>query len=211
MSFISRLLPREEKFHRFIEALCLQATLSARHLKTMVESKDEAVQKKAAQDIVACKAEAKRISSAVTRELCLSFITPFDREDIQDFSAELYKIPKTIDKVRVYLELHEVDGVEDLVAQEDLILQEAEAMESMVQALIKGGRTDVIMKQAALLDELENKGDDILAGLLVKLMTGTADTRQLILKRELYDLLERVVDRYRNAASIALQIALKNS
>src|SRR5262245_21915588 len=136
MSIIARLLPREEKFYRFIEALCAEAKTSARHLKTLVESPDAAARTEAGKGIAKCKAEAKRLSSGVTRELCLTFVTPFDREDIQDFSAELYKISKTIDKVREYLENFDVPGISDLSAQGDIILQEADAMESMVGALI---------------------------------------------------------------------------
>lgn len=211
MFSLAKMFPREEKFYNLITELSTLAGLSARHLKTYISSQNTAEREDAAQAMKNVRDQAKRVSAETTRELCISFITPFDREDIQDFTTNLYKIPKTIDKVRQYLELHVVTSLDDLTPQVDVILQEAEAMESMVKTLIAGGKVKEVMKQAALLDKLENDGDEVLSALLVDLLKNAADAKQLILRKEIYDLLERVIDKYRNAAEVALQIALKHS
>lgn len=208
---ISRLLPNEGKFFRLLERLCAQTSQASLHLKTLVEGKDEQARAAAATEITHAKKEAKTISAEITRELCLSFITPFDRDDIQEFSAHLYKVSKTIEKVSAYVQIHHIADLSELSGQVDLIMQESQAMERVVQALIKGGKPEHIMAKAALLDTLESKGDDILSALLVKLISGTPDVRQLILKKDIYDMLERVIDRYRDAAGIAIQIALKHT
>lgn len=211
MFSIAKLLPREEKFYLLLKQLTAEGTQTARNLKIMVESTDAVTRERASALIVAGKAEAKRISASITRELCMTFITPFDREDIQDLAGELYKIPKTIDKVREFLTVHELTDIGDLNAQIGLIQQEAEAMESLIGALIAGGKTKQIMQQAAILDTLENKGDEILSELMVRLLKDTEDVRQLILRKDLYTLLEKVIDRYRNAAETVLETALKHS
>ena len=208
---IARLLPNEKKFFRLLEQLSTQARQSAQHLKTFVESKDARQRAGAAAAIAQGKANAKTTAAEITRELCLTFITPFDREDIQNFSSDLYKISKTIEKIREYMEMHKISDLSGLTGQVDLIVQESEAMESMVQALIKGGRPEQIMEKAALLDDLENKGDAVLSALLVNLISNTQDVRKLILEKDIYDMLERVIDRYRDAANVALQIALKHT
>lgn len=208
---IAKLLPSEAKFHRLIDQLSQQTYASARHLKTMVETTDNSKRAEAAAAITSCKAQSKSIQNEITRELCLTFVTPFDREDIQNFSATLYKIPKTIEKVRDLLEFHKLTDIKDLIPQVDLILEETEALKVMVEALIKGHKTDEILQKAALLDALETRGDDILSQLLADLLRNTHEPRTLFLKKEAYDILERVVDRYRDAAGIALQIVLKNS
>lgn len=208
---IARLLPSEGKFYRYLEQLSAEAHTSAMHLKTFVTTKDRAVRAEAGKAISNCRVQAKKTSSEVTQELCLTFITPFDREDIQQFSSYLYKITKTIEKVREYIELHDLFDVVDMPRQIDLIIQEADGMDSMVQALIKGGKPQQIVEKAALLDGLENKGDAVLSELLVNLMKDTKDVRLMILRKDIYALLERVIDGYRDAAGIALQIALKHS
>jgi uncharacterized protein Yka (UPF0111/DUF47 family) len=211
MLSISRLLPSEGKFFRLLERLCAQTTRGAQELRTLTESTDGTARGKAAQEISAAKQEAKLISAEITRELCLTFITPFDRDDIQNFAFNLYKISKTIEKVSAFMRLHQVSDLSDLAAQAGIIAQEAEAMERVVKALITGAGPEQIMAKAASLDALENKGDEILSDLLVKLISSTPDARQLILKKDLYDMLEKVIDRYRDAAGVAIQIALKHT
>ena len=209
---LSFFLPREDRFYRLLEELSGQARDSAFHLKTFVETRDEQARKAASDAIEASKAGAKKTLSRITEELCFTFVTPFDREDIQDFSVDLYKITKTIDKVRERLTLHNLSSEKgDFSRQIDLIVQEATAMEAMVKALISKSSDHKIAEQAKLLHDLEQKGDEVLGDLLTTLFRDTSDARSLILRKDIYDMLEKVVDRYRDAAGVALQIVLKHS
>ncbi len=208
---IAKLLPSETKFYTYIEQLSSEASTAAHHLKTFTDSEDPVARKEAGNAITACKAEAKRISAEVIKQLCVSFVTPFDREDIQNFCGYLYRITKTIEKVREHMDMYQMKDAKELTRQVDVILQEAEGMQTMVAGLIKGGRPQHIIEKAALLDALENKGDEVLSDLLVILIREAPDAKQLILRKDIYDLLERVIDGYRDAAGVALQIALKYS
>ncbi|HEY8189130.1 MAG TPA: DUF47 family protein [Micavibrio sp.] len=206
------LQPKENKFCIFLERLSGQAHACALHLKVFIESPDAAAQTHASQAIAGCKAAAKSISADITAELCRTFITPFDREDIQDFAADLYKIPKAMDKIKNRLAMHGIASIKgDFSRQIDLIVQEAEAMEDMVHELTRGHNAKRIIEKAAVLQELENRGDDILGDLLVSLFRNEHDARDLILRKDIYDMLEKVIDYYRDAAGIALQIVLKHS
>lgn len=208
MEFLKTLLPREDKFFALMRALSDQAHDSAALLKTYIEGKDKAAGKKLAES----KVEAKRLMEQLTREVALSFITPFDREDIQEFGNHLYKIVKTADKIRERLALHSLDNAKgDFTRQMDLIVAEAEVMQEIVEALTHKGAAKVIVEKVAMLHDLENDGDVALGQLLVHLFENTADTRALILRKDIYDMLEKVLDRYRDAAAIALQIVLKHS
>lgn len=208
---IAKLLPSEGKFFSLLEQLSNEASTAAQHLKIFVEEADPAKRAEAGQGITACKAQAKRLSSEVTKELCLTFVTPFDREDIQNFSGHLYRITKTIEKTREHMDMYQMKDARELSRQIDVILQEADGMQIMVAGLIKGGKPQHIIEKAALLDALENKGDEVLSDLLVTLVREAPDAKQLILRKDIYDLLERVIDSYRDAAGVALQIALKHT
>lgn len=191
----------------------MQARECAVHLKTYVESVDAAAQAKAADAITASRRQSKDLTGQITAELCRTYITPFDREDIQDIAADLYKIPKTIEKIKDRLSMHGINSVKgDFSRQIDVIVEESEAMQEMVRELTKTGHDDErIIAKARQLQELENKGDIILGELLVALFKNNTDARDLILRKDIYDMLEKVVDRYRDAAGVALQIVLKHS
>ena len=211
MGFLSNLLPREDKFYVLMRALSEQANTSTLLLKEFIDAKG-AARDEAGRKIAASKAEAKRLIEKVTRDVSLSFVTPFDREDIQEFSVHLYKIPKTIEKIRERLELHDIksDGA-DFGRQVDLIVQEAAAMQDIVEALTKKGSEKAIIAKVDVLHDLETRGDEVLGELLKNLFVNTKDARDLILLKDIYDMLEKVLDRYRDASAVALQIVLKHS
>ena len=211
MGFLSNLLPREDKFYVLMRALSEQANTSTLLLKEFIDAKG-AARDEAGRKIAASKAEAKRLIEKVTRDVSLSFVTPFDREDIQEFSVHLYKIPKTIEKISERLELHDIksDGA-DFGRQVDLIVQEAAAMQDIVEALTKKGSEKAIIAKVDVLHDLETRGDEVLGELLKNLFVNTKDARDLILLKDIYDMLEKVLDRYRDASAVALQIVLKHS
>lgn len=213
MGVFANLLPREDKFFNLMRALAEQAETGAVLLKKFTEATDGPARATIGAQIAACKAEAKRLSAQITKEVSLSFITPFDREDIQEFSAHLYKIPKTIDKIRERLDLHGLKSdAGEFTRQIDLIVAEAAAMNDIVEALtMRKGSTKTILERVAVLDGLEGNGDTVLGELLVKLFRDGGDARDLMLKKDIYDMLEKVLDRYRDAAGVALQIVLKHS
>lgn len=206
------LIPREDKFYRLLEQLTAEAAISARNLKELIMASGHLQRQNAAHSIALSKSRAKRLSDDITTELCRSFVTPYDREDIEAFSTHLYKIPKTIEKIKERLDLYGVE--KDLTSferQTDLIVAEAAALEDLVNTLTpRWKRQDMIAKVARLKD-LETEGDKALSELLADLFREERDPRDLILRKDLYDMLEKVIDRFRDVGSIVLQIVLKHS
>lgn len=133
----------------------------------------------------------------VTDELGRSFVTPFDRENIQNFCQYLYRIPKMIERVVQRMELHGLNaGRTDFLHQIDIILEEAALMEGMVAHLIHKRNAKQMMHNVALLHNLEQKGDDTLQDLLSSLFAESRDVKDLMLRKDIYDMLEKVIDRY---------------
>jgi hypothetical protein len=211
MGFLSRLLPQEDKFHKLIRAMSEKAEAGAILLRDFAGSTDEASRSKFSRAIIDNKAASKELSQQMTKELAISFVTPFDREDIQDLATNLYKIPKIVDKIRERLELHGMKNDEGYNRQLALIVQEASEMQDVVEALTRKGATKVIVDKVAVMHDLESKGDDLLGQLQSTLFRSEVDARELILRKDIYEMLEKVMDRYRDAAATALQIVLKHS
>lgn len=206
------IFPRDKKFHTLLNQLAAVAYDAATNLHALVHSTTPHDEVNSASGIVTAKSKAKAISMEITRELCQSFITPFDREDIQAIADHLYKIPKITEKIMERVRLHKLGGNHaDFLPQIGLIKQEAEAMRDIVTELGKKGDSKRILDKVALLHQLEQKGDDIRQSLLAALYTSDKDVRELLVRRDIYDMLEKVVDRYRDVAGVAMQIVLKNS
>lgn len=208
---LANLFPREDKFYALLERQAAHSLAAAQELKNFIESADEPQRMAASAAIDAVRANAKALSAETTSELCRSFITPFDREDIQDFSDIMYKVPKIIQKVKERILMHGIAREGDFIRQVDLIVQEAQITQTLVTALISGKGSKGVIAGVDHLRELEQQGDNVRNELMVALFKSERDIRDILLRRDIYDMLEKVVDRFRDAAGVALQIVLKHS
>ncbi len=206
------IFPKEEKFYQLLARHSLHASVCAQQLKAFMDATNEADRMKASAAIDAERAAAKALAAETTMELCRSFITPFDREDIQDLSDLLYKIPKIIEKVKERIVMHGISSSEgDFIRQVDLIVEEASVMDAVVTALISGKGSAGVIRNVERLRNLEQKGDTVRNELMVELFKSDRDIRDVLLRRDIYDMLEKIVDRFRDAAGVVLQIVLKHS
>lgn len=206
-------LPREEKFLKMLMDLEHDASRSARLLKTMVDERHDAIAiQKASEGLRKSKREAKKTLELITQEICRTLITPFDREDIQQFAVALYQIPKLIEKITVRLlthDMHPFNG--DFNKFVEIIERQAEAMSALLHEFSGKLNTRNVNAKAAILHELEDQGDVVLGQLIASSFHDIADVRELILRKDIYEMLEDVTDQYRDAANVALQIILKHS
>ena len=204
-------LPRKTRFNELMHNLSDAVCECPGHLKMYIDTTDANTRARAGKAIMAARLRSKDIAAQITQELCLSYITPFDRDDIQEFAGTLYKIPKLIEKVRERLDIHGIsqsDG--DFARQIDVIMAEAHAMRDITDHLVKKPDSRKVQDNVTVLYDLEYKGDAILGELLGKLFREEQEARELILRKDIYDMLEKIIDRYRDAAGVALQIVLKH-
>lgn len=207
-----KLLPQTDQFNRLLGELSAQTLTSAKNLKFFIQAKEERGRAEAAEAIAAARARSKALSADITRELCRSFITPFDREDIHDLTEHLYNIPKKIEKIKQRILLHNLYSDQSGFApQIDIILEEAQVMDHVMRMLLRGDYSSKTLDQVGILRDLEHKGDDVRNQLLTALFSQEQDIRVLLLKRDIHDMLEKVVDRFRDAANVAFQIILKHN
>ena len=204
-----RLLPRQDHFLDMIEQLAHAVCTCPQFLKVYLQSKDATARKRAGESINEARLASKDMASRITEELCRSYVTPFDRDDIQNFTNALYRIPKIMEKVKERMDLHGLEGA-DFGGQIDVIMQEALAMEDLVRDLVRKPDSRRIQDKIKILYDLENRGDAILGELLAQLFQKHTEARDLILRKDIYDMLEKVIDGYRDAAGVALQIVLKH-
>lgn len=204
--------PKEKKFFVLMAVMGEEVLDSAQAFSDFARAKSENDRSSAKARIEDVRERSKATSSKITEELCRSFITPFDREDIQDLANLFYKIPKIINKTTERITMHGMEvGCDDFSYQADLILREAQATRVLLQALISGKGNAPVLEQASILKDLENEGDQIRNRLIVSLFQSDRDIKDIILRRDIYDMLEKVVDRFRDIAGVALQIVLKHS
>lgn len=206
------ILPKEDKFYKMLTDLGQHAYDASHSLKTLVDSNDQASIEQASNEISNAKAEAKKVNQSLTEEVCRTLVTPYDREDMQEFASVMYDIPKLIEKVKDRMLTHELTNHDDdFKIFTGILCRQAEAMEQVLDELSGKLTTKTIHAKAAVMHELEDQGDNALGETIEKSFKNIEDTRELILRKDLYEMLEDVTDFYRDAANVALRIVLKHS
>lgn len=154
----------------------------------------------------------KRITEEISERLTTTFVTPLEREDIEALSNALYKIPKTLEKFgeRLLLCPERVRKV-DFSRQAGLLLKAADVVLVMVRALRSSPDLEKVKEQNDRLQYLEGEADKLMVELLRDLYAGEKDAVSVIALKDLYDLLEKVIDRCRDAGNVIFHIVLKNS
>ena len=210
MFSIRKLLGQDEKFFDLLEASAQQADSSVHELVALLAQVEHGASPQSLEAFVHSRREDKRITQELTEQLCKTFITPLEREDIQALATALYKIPKTVEKIgeRILICPQDLHG-RSFAKQVEFLDQAAEAVLAMVKELRKGTDIATVRDMNDNLQTIEGDADKLELDLLRDLYHGDYDTKHMIFLRDLYDLLEKVIDRCRDAGNIVLQVVLK--
>jgi uncharacterized protein len=212
MFSIGKFLGHDEKFYDLLEASAQQADSSVHHLIDLLANLEK---RESASDLGAfaeSRREDKRITQQLSEELSKTFITPLEREDIQALASSLYKIPKTVEKIgeRILICPEDLHG-HNFRRQVELLDQAAEVVVAMVKELRKGTEIYKAREMNARLQAIEGDADKLELELLRDLYHGDYSAKHVIFLRDLYELLEKVIDRCRDAGNVILQVVLKYS
>ena len=150
-------------------------------------------------------------SDKISQALVDSFITPIEREDIEALGSALYKIPKQIEKFadRYSLAVQHLGGI-DFAPRAAMLEQAAGVVRQMVHELSKLD-IDRMTGLNETLRSLENEADRLMLELYRDIYSGRLDSQQMFLLKEFFEILEKAIDRCREAGVVAYQIVLKNS
>ena len=212
MFSIQKLLGHDEKFFDLLEASAQQADASVHHLVALLGKLEHHDSPQSLEEFVHRRRKDKQITQELTEQLCKTFITPLEREDIQALATALYKIPKTVEKIGERILICPGDlQARNFRKHLELLDQAAEAVLAMVKELRKGIDAASAREKNARLQTIEGDADKLELELLRELFNGDYDAKQIIFLRDIYELLEKVIDRCRDAGNIILQVVLKYS
>ena len=150
-------------------------------------------------------------SERINQALVDVFITPIEREDIEALGTALYKIPKQIERFadRFALARHRLEGI-DFAPRAAMLEQAAEVVQKMVHDL-RNMNLDRMSKLSEQLRVIENEADRLILELHRDIYSGRLDAADMFLLKEFFEILEKAIDRCREAGVVAYQIVLKNS
>ncbi len=197
-----------QQFYALLDDAADAAAEAARALHGMMRAADR---QPALDGFKLARLRERATADKINQALVDSFITPFEREDIQELGAALYKIPKQIEKFadRYSLATQHLAHI-DFAPRAAMLEQAAAVVKQMVNQLPKM-QLDSIAALNEKLRSIENEADRLMLELYRDIYSGKLDNMQMFLLKEFFEILEKAIDRCREAGVVVYQIVLKNS
>lgn len=154
----------------------------------------------------------KELSEQISQALVQTFVIALEREDIEALSAALYKVTKSISKFaeRYALVADRLDDV-DFASRAIMLEKATEVIAEMVGQLRKGMNLEVMKALNDRLQAIESEADRLMIELYRELYDGKYEPIRILLLKDLFELLEKAIDRCRDAGNVAYRIVLKGS
>lgn len=209
MISLQKLFGKTDIFYDLLEKSAEEARHSVQALKTLIAQPPAS---QSLDELKLVRRKDKKITEEINEALCKTFVTELDREDIEALSNALYKIPKTVEKIaeRFIICSGKIAGT-DFSRQLGMMATAADTVVEMVGELRKKMHLERMKDLNAKLQQVEGDADKLVLELLKDLYSGNHDPLRVIMLRDLYDLMEKVVDKCRDAGNVLSLIVLKYS
>src|SRR5687768_9575236 len=209
-SIMKIFMPKDKIFYSLFEEVALTVAKMGKAMKEVVAEPD--FDKRAA--IISRMEDLEHINDDFTHkiftELGRNFITPFDREDIHYLASALDDIADYIyssaKKINFYKVNPNDNGIQKMA---ELIDQGAEQIKNAVFELRNMTNMRKITHALVKVNNIENQADDIFDMSIDRLFETEPDAKEVIKKREIYQVMEIVTDKCEDAANVIESIIIK--
>jgi predicted phosphate transport protein (TIGR00153 family) len=211
LAWFRALMPKEDRFFDLFEQHAVTLVAGSAALGSMLEG---------TQDVpTACAAIAEHEdrADAIARDALLAvrrtFITPFDRGDIQALVGSLDDTIDEMLKTAKAVQLYEVTAFEPQMREMGTVIQEAARVtaEALPKLRALGENAAALNTLTERVIQLEGRADDLHnAGLKTLFKASRQDTMAFLVGSELYDHLEKVMDRFEDVANQISSIVVEH-
>ncbi|HUR65156.1 MAG TPA: DUF47 family protein [Chitinophagaceae bacterium] len=209
-SFLKIFMPKNRIFYELFEKVANNVEIMGSGLKDVVAEPDFDKRASLITKLEDLEHANDELTHNLFTELGRNFITPFDREDIHylatsldDIADYIYAAGKKINFYRVnpndtgmqkFAELIEEAAQQVKIAVTEL--RDMKNMRNITEALVK-------------INSIENQADDVFDFSIEKLFATEPDAKEVIKKREIYQVMEIVTDKCEDASNVIESIIIK--
>lgn len=207
---LKRILPKETCFFDFFEEHNLLAVDASRNLMKLSGNGEDISSISSA--IKELESKADKITHACVRALHRTFITPFDRDDIQRLIHRLDDVIDLMEDAVACMQLYEVKVVKVEVQEFANILFDAcRTIGDLLKSLRHIRDPKPIIDKCVYISKLEHEADAILRTAIARLFKEEKDTFTLIKWKEIFELLEKATDKCHDVSNVIEGIVVEAS
>ena len=203
-------LPKDKVFYYLFEMVAITVVEMGDLLSQLVNEPDYNQRSSLIAKLEQLEHRNDEYTHQIFQELGKNFITPFDREDIHYLAIALDDICDYIyasgKKINFYKVNPDDSGMRKMA--EIIRLGCAEVKTAVFE--LRNMKNVKIMSEAIIkVNSLENQADDVFDMCIERLFDMETDVKELIKKREIYQVLEIVTDKFEDATNVIDSIVVK--
>ena len=210
-SIFSFLTPKENKFFPYLNGLVDLIDSSGKILTQFITSKSLKTKEELYAGIKENERNGDHLISEIFRELNDTFITPFDREDIQFLCERLDDVLDSINSASKRILMFQLKKIPDATVHMcELISKSCETISSAVHKL-KNLKTQSkeILDDCNVLHSLEHDGDDLYEEFIRRLFKTEKNSIEIIKLKDVMQEFERTTDITHSVGKIIKTIIVK--
>ncbi len=202
-----RLTPRENSFYEYFNSA---ADNLVRGADLLVGSLGPDGDRRAlAQQMRDTEHASDEITHEVMRQLNSTFVTPFDRQDIQALASRLDDVLDHMEAAAELVVLYELGDLPEELQEVARLLARAARVTAEAMPRLRGLRD--LSEYWIEVNRLENEADQLYRRTLAQLFSGRYDALHALKLKDLTDELEAAADAFEDVADIVETIAVKES
>ncbi len=203
-------LPKDRIFYQLFEEVSITSLEMAILLKKMVNHREFDGREEILRQIEDLEHKNDDLTHKIFTELSRNFITPFDREDIHYLASAMDDVADYIFASAKKINFYRVDPQhESFNKMADLIVSGCEAIKTAVIELKDMKNMRQITDALVRVNSIENQADDVFDYSIERLFATESDAKEVIKKREIYQVMEIATDKCEDAANVIESIIVK--
>ncbi len=213
MKFISRMMPQEGRFFEYFTQHAALIGQGGIALVDLLAAYDKPMERsKYIERIESLEHQADRVTRDTVSLLHVTFVTPFDRDDIHRLISRMDDILDLIQDTAESTVLYDIQTMTAEARQlADCVKRSCDQIQRAVGLLTSMENGPEILRICQDIDVLESDADRIMRAAISSLFRNESDVRQLIKLKAVYELLEAATDKCQDVANVIESVVLENA
>lgn len=208
--FFQFLVPKDKKFFPYFNEASENLVKCTLEFQKLLNSANEEEKAERVKNVKKLEKAGDKITNAIIEELNSTFLTPFDREDIQKLANRIDNVVDLVNTSAKRIQLYKLNEIPPVFHHMAELLVEASKEIDVVVKGLKSIHNMVGFKDHIIrISELENESDALNYSFLSEIFDNENNAIILIKKRDILTSLEKAMDRCEDVGDVLNTIQVK--
>ena len=210
-SIFQSLVPKDKKFFPLFVQASANVVASAEALKIALHS-DSVTRINAHKEIERLEHQGDEYTHGILREAASTFVTPFDREDIQELAVTLDDVVDFIHGTSKRIELYKITQIHpSMLVLSNLIYEGAKELDVIIQNMPSLRYSVEMRASLSKIKDLEKRADDVYDDVIGKLFKQDTDALEVLKLKEVLSFMTSASNSLVDTASVIENVLVKFS